>query len=231
MGQKVYHVDDDFEAIIKKENIQAILVSPLRLDDFRNNQSLQDVILKAGVRIFFTQPAKEAVVKNGEIDNSAIQGMQLKAVSVEDLLPRSEISVDIDSLGKELTGKTVLITGSAGSIGSELVRQIALFKPSFMVLIDQAETPQHDIQLMMDNEFPDIKAETIVTSICHRHRMENYFAIYKPTYVFHAAAYKHVPMMENNPSEAVLNNILGTKVIADLSVKYGAKKVRNGINR
>lgn len=224
MGQKVYHIEDDFETIIKKENIQAILVLPSRLEDFRNNQSLQDVILKAGVRIFFTQPAKEAKVKNGEIDESTIQGMQLKAVSVEDLLPRSEIRIDIDSLGKELTGKTVLITGSAGSIGSELVRQIAMFKPSFMVLIDQAETPQHDIQLMMDNEFPNIKAETIVTSICHRRRMENYFAIYKPIYVFHAAAYKHVPMMENNPCEAVLNNILGTKVLADLSVKYGVKK-------
>ena len=224
MGQKVYHIEDDFETIIKKENIQAILVLPSRLEDFRNNQSLQDVILKAGVRIFFTQPAKEAKVKNGEIDESTIHGMQLKAVSVEDLLPRSEIRIDIDSLGKELTGKTVLITGSAGSIGSELVRQIAMFKPSFMVLIDQAETPQHDIQLMMDNEFPNIKAETIVTSICHRRRMENYFAIYKPIYVFHAAAYKHVPMMENNPCEAVLNNILGTKVLADLSVKYGVKK-------
>ena len=150
--------------------------------------------------------------------------MQVKEVSVEDLLPRQEIKVDMEAVGLELTGKRILITGSAGSIGSEMVRQVAVYKPVAMMLIDQAETPEHDIRLMMEHDYHDIKAETVVTSICKQDRMEKIFSRFKPDYVFHAAAYKHVPMMEDNPSEAVQNNIYGTKVIADLSVKYGVKK-------
>ncbi len=223
MGEKVYNVGDDLEDVIKKEGIEAVLVSPLRQDDFRNNQEIQDMLIKLGVKIFMVPQAKEAIIKDGELTDEDFAGMQLKEVSVEDLLPRSEIKVDMDSVGAMLTGKRVMITGSAGSIGSEMVRQIAIYKPAMMVLIDQAETPQHDVLLMM-NIFPDIKTEVIVTSICHEHRMESIFKEYQPEYVFHAAAYKHVPMMENNPSEAVLNNIHGTKVIADLSVKYGVKK-------
>ena len=223
LGENVYNVDDDIAGILEKEKIQAVLVSPLRLDDFRNNQKIQDDLIQAGIKILFAQQAREASVKDGELTEEDFEGMQLKEVSVEDLLPRSEIKVDMDSVGAMLTGKRVLITGSAGSIGSEMVRQIAIYKPSVMVLIDQAETPQHDVMLMT-NKFPDIKTDVIVTSICHGHRMESIFKEFRPDYVFHAAAYKHVPMMENNPSEAVLNNIHGTKVIADLSVKYGVKK-------
>jgi FlaA1/EpsC-like NDP-sugar epimerase len=145
-------------------------------------------------------------------------------VKIEDLLPREEIQVDMDSVGALLRGKRVLITGAAGSIGSEMVRQIAIYKPTEMMLIDQAETPLHDVRLMMKNNYSDIKAETAVTSICKEDRMEEIFSQFKPDYVFHAAAYKHVPMMEDNPSESVQNNVWGTKVIADLSVKYGVKK-------
>ena len=224
LGEKVYNVEDDIAIVIEKEKIQAVLVSPLRLDDFRNNQKIQDVLIHAGVKIFFAQQAKEASVKDGELTEDDFAGMQLKEVSVEDLLPRQEIKVDMDSVGAMLTGKRVLITGSAGSIGSEMVRQVAIYKPSAMMLIDQAETPEHDIRLMMKKDYPDIKAETVVTTICRGDRMEQIFCEFKPDYVFHAAAYKHVPMMEDNPSEAVLNNIYGTKVIADLSVKYGVKK-------
>ena len=223
LGEKVYNVEDDIATILAKERVEAVLVSPLRLDDFRNNQKMQDVLIHAGVKILFAQQAKEANVKDGELTEEDFEGMQLKEVQVEDLLPRSEIKVDMDSVGAMLTGKRVMITGSAGSIGSEMVRQIAIYKPAMMVLIDQAETPQHDI-LLMTEKYPDIKTEVIVTSICHGHRMEGIFKEYRPDYVFHAAAYKHVPMMENNPSEAVLNNIHGTKVIADLSVKYDVKK-------
>ena len=223
MGEKVYNVGDDIEAVIEKEKIEAVLVSPLRIDDFRNNQAIQDVLIKAGVKIFMAQQAKEAIVKDGELAEESFENVQLKEVSVEDLLPRSEIKVDMDSVGQMLTGKNVMITGSAGSIGSEIVRQIAIYKPASMILIDQAETPQHDILLLV-NKYPEIKTEVIVTSIGFGHRMERIFNKYRPDYVFHAAAYKHVPMMENNPSEAVLNNIHGTKVIADLSVKYGVKK-------
>ena len=224
LGEKVYNVDDDITQVIEKEKIQAVLVSPFRLDDFRNNQRIQDELLHAGVKILFAQQAKEANIKNGELSEEDFSGMQLKEVSVEDLLPRQEIKVDMDSVGAMLTGKRVLITGSAGSIGSEMVRQIAIYKPAKMMLIDQAETPQHDILLMMKKDYPEIEAEIVVTSISRVTRMEAIFSTFRPDYVFHAAAYKHVPMMEPNPSEAVMNNIYGTKVIADLSVKYGVKK-------
>ena len=223
LGEKIYHVDDDIASVIEREHIQAVLVSPTRLKKFQNSPEFQDVLIKAGVKIFIAQFAREANVKDGELTDEDFAGVQMQEVQVEDLLPRQEIKVDMDSVGEMLTGRRVLITGSAGSIGSEMVRQIAIYKPAAMMLIDQAETPQHDILLMV-NKYPDIQTEVIVTSICHEHRMDRIFRQFKPDYVFHAAAYKHVPMMEHNPSEAVLNNIHGTKVIADLSVKYGVKK-------
>ena len=224
LGVPVYTPEDDINAVLVKDGIQGVLVSPPRIKDFRQNQKMQDLLIQAGVKILFAQQAKEANIKNGELTDEDFAGMQLKEVSVEDLLPRQEIKVDMDSVGAMLTGKRVLITGSAGSIGSEMVRQIAIYKPAKMMLIDQAETPQHDILLMMKRDYPEIDAEIVVTSISRVTRMEAIFSTFKPDYVFHAAAYKHVPMMEPNPSEAVMNNIYGTKVIADLSVKYGVKK-------
>ncbi len=224
MGKQVYNVNDDLGAIIKSQHIDAVLVSPPRANEFRNNQQMQDVIIGAGCKIYMAQSAKEARIEDGQLTDDDYSGMQLQEVQVEDLLPRAEIKVDLESVGRQLRGKRVLITGAAGSIGSEIVRQVATFEPADMVLIDQAETPQHDIRLMMAHDYPGIKAETIVTSICNESHMERIFATFRPHYVFHAAAYKHVPMMEDNPSMAVQNNIYGTKVIADLSVKYGVKK-------
>ena len=224
LGIKVYSEDADMEAVIRKERIQAMLVSPLRISEFQNNQKLQDICIANGVKIYMSHWATEANIKDGTVQEGESQDVQLKEVSVEALLPRQEIRVDMKSVEEVLTGKRVLITGSAGSIGMEIVRQVAAFKPAKMLLIDQAETPQHDVRLMMAREFPDVDAEVVVTSISRRTRMESVFSTFRPDYVFHAAAYKHVPMMEDNPSEAVLNNIYGTKVIADMSVKYGAKK-------
>ena len=219
MGERVYEVNDDLPKVIEKLRIQAVLISPLRNDEFRNDQTLQDLLINSGVKIYMMENVKE-----WDVNAPTQKVAQMKEVSVEDLLPREEIVVDMKSVGEQLTGRRILITGSAGSIGSEMVRQIAIYKPAAMMLIDQAETPQHDIRLMMAKQWPDIPCETVVTSICKQKRMEAIFSSFKPDYVFHAAAYKHVPMMEDNPSESVQNNVWGTKVIADLSAKYGVKK-------
>lgn len=229
LGVRVYSVDDDLVDIVKREGIGGILVSPFRENEFRENQKIQDELIGAGCKIFMAHEAQEASVRNGALvtdkdDKDDVEGMQIKEVSVEDLLPRSEIRVDMKSVAELLKGKRVLITGSAGSIGLEIVRQVAQFGPEKLMLIDQAETPQHDVRLLMAREFPNIPCEVIVTSISRRTRMDYIFSTFRPDYVFHAAAYKHVPMMEDNPSEAVMNNIYGTKVIADMSVKYGVKK-------
>ncbi len=224
LGEKVYTLDDDFAEIIRKERIQGLLVSPYRENEFRSNPAFQDIFIAAGCKIFMVHGATEANIKDGVITEGDFEGMQVKEVQVEDLLPRSEIRVDMKSVASQLTGKRVLITGSAGSIGMEIVRQVASFKPGELMLLDQAETPQHDVRLMMAKDFPDVPCQVVVTSVNRKTRMEYIFSSFKPDYVFHAAAYKHVPMMEDNPSEAILNNVYGTKVIADLSVKYGVKK-------
>lgn len=219
MGKKIYSIHEDLIPVIESQCIKAFLVSPLRHEEFTKNRKLQDLLIERGIKIYIAQNAEEWK------KNQDPQGkVGLREVKIEDLLPREEIQVDMDSVGALLRGKRVLITGAAGSIGSEMVRQIAIYKPAEMMLIDQAETPLHDVRLMMKNNYSDIKAETVVTSICKEDRMEEIFSHFKPDYVFHAAAYKHVPMMEDNPSESVQNNVWGTKVIADLSVKYGVKK-------
>lgn len=215
MGVKVYPNDGNVMKILHKYKIDALVISPDAVEEFRTQKKLQDELINEGISIYMPQRAQKW---------DPDQQPQLKEVSIEDLLPRDEIKVDLQSLGNMLKDKCVLITGSAGSIGSEIVRQVADFKPSKMILIDSAETPQHDIRLMMAKQFPDIAAETIVTTICSKNRMENIFSTYHPDYVFHAAAYKHVPMMENNPCESILNNVYGTKILADLAVKYGASK-------
>lgn len=219
MGKKIYSIHDNLATVLKDRGITAVLVSPLKHDDFLKNKKLQDLLIENGIKIYVSQNAKE-LVKDGKVQGE----VHLREVRIEDLLSRDEIQINLKSIKQNLKDKRVLITGSAGSIGSEIVRQVASFEPAELVLIDAAETPQHDIRLMMRNKFPNIKAETIVTNICKEKRMEEIFKSFKPDFVFHAAAYKHVPMMEDNPSESVQNNVWGTKIIADLSVKYGVKK-------
>ena len=224
VGEKVFTMEDDLRKVVEDYHIGAVLVSPYRTNDFRKNQDLQDLLIGMGVKIFMAQNAIEVEKIGEEDDKSEFGEIQLKEVSVEDLLPRAEIKVDMKSVSELLTGRRVLITGSAGSIGSEMVRQIASCKPASMMLIDQAETPQHDLRLMMAKEFPNIEVHVVVTTVCSMSRMDAIFNQFRPEYVFHAAAYKHVPMMEDNPSEAIMNNVYGTKVVADLSVKYGVRK-------
>ena len=218
MGEPVYEVDASLPDVIRRNGIAAVLVAPGRIGKFRNDTALQDYILQSGARIF---SANNVV----DTEHDAIKGAPtLKEVSIEDLLPRDEICVDLESVAESLRGKRILITGSAGSIGSEIVRQVASFSPSSLMLIDSAETPQHDIRWMMARDFPSVPCATVVTSITKADRMENIFKTFLPEYVFHAAAYKHVPMMEDNPCESIQNNVLGTKILADLSVKYGVRR-------
>ena len=217
LGEKVYSVDESLPEVIQRLGIKAVLVSPKRNDVFREDQQLQDYIINAGAKIYMVHQAEEW--RPGQ---DAAAG--LKQVSIEDLLPREQISVDLQAVEESLRGKKVLITGSAGSIGSEIVRQVCQFGPAELVLIDQAETPQHDLRLLLAKEYPGIRAQVIVSTITNREHMERIFSDFRPEYVFHAAAYKHVPMMEDNPGESVWNNILGTRIMADLAVKYGVQK-------
>lgn len=219
MGKPVFLNERGLAEKLRREGVKALLVSPLKTEKFRNNAEMVDEFISAGITIMMMNNGEEW---DGKEENLTHQN--LRPVDIEDLLPREKIEVDMNAIGKLLTGKRILITGAAGSIGSEMVRQVAKFNPSEMTLIDQAETPLHNIRMMMAHDFGHISNRTIVTSITNKEHMERIFAAYKPEYVFHAAAYKHVPMMEDDPAIAVQNNIYGTRVIADLAVKYGTKK-------
>ena len=218
MGEPVFIDDDELVHTMRMKNITRIIVSPWQADHFRQREKLINDLIESNIKIKM-MPEIENLDENADL-----QHYQFHEVDIEDLLPRDKIEVDMASIGDQLRGKVILITGAAGSIGSEIVHQVGLFKPGKMILIDQAETPMHDIRLNIAQRFPDVEALTVVASITNRSCMEQIFSGYKPDYVFHAAAYKHVPMMEDNPAMAVQNNVMGTHIIADLAVRYGTRK-------
>lgn len=218
MGVPVYANNENLIELMKRKGATRLLVSPLRTENLRRNKRMINELIEAGIKILIYNQLQEW---DGKSD---IHAQQLREVEIEDLLPREEIDIDIDATCRQLSGKCILITGAAGSIGSEIVRQVSIYSPSKLVLIDQSETPLHDVRRFMARDYPDVESLTIVADITHKMRMEELFARYRPNYVFHAAAYKHVPMMEDNPGEAIRNNVEGTRIIADLAVKYGAEK-------
>lgn len=192
LGVPVHYDDDDVIEEMKK-NVSVLLVSPLQSERFTNRTTLIDALMEADIKIMMMPQAEEWDGKSDLSHN------QLKEVEIEDLLPRKKIEVDMVAIGAMLKDKRILITGAAGSIGSEMSRQVAKFGPAELVLIDQAETPMHDVRLYMANNHKDLNVLTIVSSITDQEHMEKIFSEHKPEYVFHAAAYKHVPMMEDNP--------------------------------
>lgn len=218
MGVPVFPNDENLVEEMKSRRATEIFVSPLKTEALRQNTDMQNRLIEGDIKIL-AMPSE--VEWNGK---TSLSHSQLKPIELEDLLPRDAIEIDMDAIGKLLKGRKILITGAAGSIGSEMVRQIASYTPSELILVDQAETPLHDVRLMMAREWPDLKAYTIIGDISNASRMEEIFVHHMPEYVFHAAAYKHVPMMEDNPRESIYNNVYGTQVIADLAVKYGVNK-------
>ena len=218
MGEKIYYDDDNIVETMKNNNVKVLLVSPLQTERFTHRTSLINALIAANIKIMMMPSAEEWDGK------SPLSHTQLHEVDIEDLLPRDKIEVDMNAIKDMLTGRRILITGASGSIGSEMARQVATFAPAELVLVDQAETPMHDVRLFMARNHSDLKVWTIVGSITNKSHMEEIFSAHKPEFVFHAAAYKHVPMMEDNPAMAIQNNVFGTRVIADLAVKYDTKK-------
>ena len=212
MGVNVYANDENLLERMRGDRVSAIIISPAKAMNLKDSE-MTDRLLKEGIKIFLAPEVSD----NWEIGTGK---RLLKEVQIEDLLGREPIRINMQEIAPHLEGKRVLITGAAGSIGSEIMRQVARFNPYQLILIDSAETPLHDIRLELKNKWSEIEAPTIVANITNKARMEAIFAEYRPDYVFHAAAYKHVPMMEDNVSEAIQNNVLGTRIVADLAVAY-----------
>ena len=216
MGVKVFPNDESLIDVLNDRDVHTIIISPAKMEELKKSD-MADRLLAHNIKLMTAPPLSEW-------SGQTLNRTQLKEIQTEDLLQRDPIEIDIHKVASHLEGKRVMITGAAGSIGSEIMRQVASFNPYKLILVDQAETPLHDIRLELQDRWRDIDAETIIADITNATRMEDIFKEYQPQYIFHAAAYKHVPMMEDNVSESIQINVFGTRTLADLAVKYGAEK-------
>lgn len=216
LGLTIYANNENLFRVLEAKDVKTVIVSPHKMDQIRNSPLLENFV-DHNISLLTTSPVNEW---NGTLTGKE----QLKDIQIEDLLPRNPININLMEIATHIEGKRVMVTGAAGSIGSEIVRQVASFNPFNIILIDQAETPLHDMRLELQKKWIDINTNIIVADVGNATRMERIFAKTRPQYIFHAAAYKHVPMMEDNVSESIQTNVLGTKILADLAVKYGAQK-------
>lgn len=216
MGVTIYENNQDIFRILVSKNVHTIIVSPQKMEEIKNSALLANFV-DHDISLLTTVPINEW---NGSLKSKE----QLKDIQIEDLLPRDPIRINMIEIASNIEGKRVMVTGAGGSIGSEIVRQVASFNPNSIILIDQAETPLHNLKLELKEKWRDLRTEILVANVSNHSRMDKIFSKTRPQYIFHAAAYKHVPMMEVNVSEAIQTNVLGTKIVADLSVKYNANK-------
>ncbi len=214
-GLKIFHTST-LDHIIKKEKIKKLIVAIKNPDKTKKRQVI-DICLANNVEILNVPSPTDWI--NGEFTSK-----QIKKIHIEDLLGRDSIKLDPERLSDEFNQKTILVTGAAGSIGSEIVRQLVQYSPEKIILLDQAESPLYNLQVELKEKRLLHLTETVIGDIRNYERLENVFKTLKPDYIFHAAAYKHVPLMENNPSEAIITNVLGSKNLVDLSLKYDVER-------
>ncbi len=210
------HTTDKLGQLIKENNVEIVIISIQNLPAAKKNE-ITDICLNYNTRVLNVPPATRWI--NGELSFN-----QLKTINIEDLLEREPIKLNADLINEQIKGKVIMITGAAGSIGSELARQCMKFEPKKIFLLDQSESPLHELDLEFSDKYKKGSFEVAIADVRNVERMKNAFETFKPNIVFHAAAYKHVPLMENNPSESVFTNVLGTKVCADLSVQHKVEK-------
>lgn len=216
MGVKVYRLDEETVKKTVVHKAKAIIVSPNKMNQIDPNSDL-DIFINNNLSVLTSPPM--SIWQN---DMPTLK--QIKSIQIEDLLERPKIDISCENIAKQIKTKVVLITGAAGSIGSEIVRQVVQYNPNLIILLDQAETPMHNLKLELEELYPDQSFSTFLGDVRNKERMEYMIDMYRPDYIYHAAAYKHVPLMEDNPVESIQVNVNGTKIMADLAVKYKVQR-------